>query len=93
MSTGERKSAPGSLEENRIGGFRVWSIEIDAVKLPDSLSAAEGEVAELVLAGKTNQEVAELRATSVRTVANQLASIYKKLGVNSRSELASRLAE
>ena len=46
----------------------------------------------LLLDGKSNKAIAAARATSERTVANQLASIYRKLGVNSRSELASRLS-
>jgi len=32
-----------------------------------------------------------MRSTSERTVANQLAAIYRKLGVSSRAELAARL--
>ncbi|HTQ05059.1 MAG TPA: helix-turn-helix transcriptional regulator [Polyangiaceae bacterium] len=56
------------------------------------LTDAEREVAALVAAGRSNAEVARLRATSARTVANQLASIYAKLGVTSRGELAAFLS-
>jgi DNA-binding NarL/FixJ family response regulator len=42
---------------------------------------------QLVLEGKSNQEIAKSRRTAVRTVANQVASIFRKLGVGSRSEL------
>lgn len=55
------------------------------------LSIAEREVAELVARGLTNREIAELRGTRVRTVANQVASLFRKLGVGSRVELASRI--
>ena len=56
-----------------------------------ALSAGQREVAALVLEGRSSREIAALRATSVRTVANQLAAIYRKLGVSSRAELAARL--
>jgi DNA-binding CsgD family transcriptional regulator len=56
------------------------------------LTDAEREVAALVVSGHSNSDVARIRSTSPRTVANQLASIYQKLGVGSRSELAARIA-
>lgn len=55
------------------------------------LSPAEHEVAKALLAGSTSADVAARRGTSERTVANQIASIFSKLGVNSRIELAARL--
>jgi DNA-binding NarL/FixJ family response regulator len=55
--------------------------------LPPSLTSAEqGLVLELV-AGGSNQAIAQARNTSPRTVANQVASIFRKLGVHSRLEL------
>ena len=58
-----------------------------------ALTAAEREVAELVLGGCTNAEVASRRGTSARTVANQLARIYRTLEVGSRTELCALLSE
>ena len=52
------------------------------------LTAAEEEVVGLVLAGLSNAQIARRRGTRERTVANQLASIFRKVGVASRSELA-----
>lgn len=64
-------------------------IRIDPeVRSLDALSASEREVAGLLLDGLSNAEIAEIRGTSVRTIANQVASLFKKLGVRSRSELA-----
>lgn len=60
---------------------------------PGALSEAEREVANLVLDGKTNEEIADARRTSVRTVANQLQSIYRKLGIGSRVELVTFLVD
>jgi DNA-binding NarL/FixJ family response regulator len=57
---------------------------------PD-LSEAERQVVELVLTGLSNEAIAARRGTSARTVANQLQSIYRKLGVASRLELATAL--
>jgi DNA-binding CsgD family transcriptional regulator len=54
----------------------------------DQLTKAEGDIAELVLGGARNREIALARGCSVRTVANQLQSVLRKLGVVSRAELA-----
>lgn len=93
MSADGRRGAPRSaFSEHVVDGIRVWTIEVDAVSLPKSLTEAEADVTRLVLEGLSNQAIAAARASSDRTVANQLASIYRKVGVNSRSELASLLS-
>ncbi|WP_394847853.1 LuxR C-terminal-related transcriptional regulator [Pendulispora brunnea] len=58
---------------------------------PKGLSASERAVLLGVLCGKTNAEIAQARRSSVRTVANQVASAFRKLGVSSRGELAARM--
>ena len=79
----------------RIGGDEYvvmsWPRDIDAATL-EPLTSAERAVTKLVLSGKSNSEIARQRGTSPRTVANQLASLYRKLGVRSRRELTARLA-
>jgi len=52
-----------------------------------NLSSAESDVARHILAGRSNSEIAALRRCSTRTVANQVASLFRKLGVRSRLEL------
>ena len=52
------------------------------------LSKAEAAVADLVVAGRTNREVAAHLHISVRTVEDHLGHIYTKLGVSSRTQLA-----
>ena len=47
-------------------------------------------MAELVAAGGTNREVADALSVSVHTVEADLKRIYRKLGIRSRTELASR---
>ena len=52
------------------------------------LTGAELEVGAALFEGASNQQIAAGRGSSVRTVANQVASIFRKLGVRSRGELA-----
>jgi DNA-binding NarL/FixJ family response regulator len=56
--------------------------------LPDDLTKAERDVAALVLEGLSNREIARARGTSVRTIANQVAAIFRKLKVTARVELS-----
>jgi DNA-binding CsgD family transcriptional regulator/tetratricopeptide (TPR) repeat protein len=56
-----------------------------------SLSSREREIAELVVAGKTNREIAAVLFVSEHTVRNQLVNVFAKLGISRRTELA-RLA-
>ena len=57
----------------------------------DVLTPAERMIALDAAAGLSNATIAARRRRSVRTIANQLASIYRKLGVGSRAELAAHL--
>jgi non-specific serine/threonine protein kinase len=57
-------------------------------KYPAGLSAREVEVLRLVAAGLTNAEVAGKLFLSPRTVNWHLGSIYRKLGLHSRTEAA-----
>ncbi len=59
---------------------------------PADLSKAERDVLERVTRGESNATIARARKTSVRTVANQVASILRKTGAASRFELIQRYA-
>ena len=52
------------------------------------LTPREFEIAQLVALGKTNRSIASALCVSQRTVENHLYSIYAKLGLGSRTELA-----
>ena len=52
------------------------------------LSETEAEIVELVVAGRSNKEVAEALHLSAKTVEWNLSKIYGRLGVRSRTELA-----
>jgi DNA-binding NarL/FixJ family response regulator len=54
----------------------------------DGLTPAERRVAELVVKGGTNREVAAALFLAERTVEAHLSHVYAKLGVRSRTELA-----
>lgn len=56
----------------------------------EELTSAEREVLVLVQRGMSNLQIAKLRARSVRTIANQVASLLRKTGAGSRRELAVR---
>ena len=56
------------------------------------LTEAERRIAELVVAGRSNREVATTLFLTVATVESALWKIYRKLDVRSRTELAARLA-
>lgn len=51
------------------------------------LSPAERAVLAYVIRGDSNAEIAAARRTSVRTVANQVAKLLRKLGASSRFDL------
>jgi DNA-binding CsgD family transcriptional regulator len=51
------------------------------------LSDAERAIVTSIISGKRIGAIACERGTSPRTVCNQLASVYRKLGVSSRREV------
>jgi DNA-binding CsgD family transcriptional regulator len=65
----------------------VLSFPVTVSALPDALTPAERGVVEAVLRGLSTADIARERGTSVHTVGNQLASVFKKLGVHSRLDL------
>jgi len=58
-----------------------------SVRLEASLTPAEREVIDAVLAGCPVAVIAQRRGVSPRTVVQQTGSAYEKLGVRSRAEL------
>jgi DNA-binding NarL/FixJ family response regulator len=57
------------------------------------LSAAERRVAQLVVTGKRNREIAEELGVSVKSVEWHVSHILRKLSITSRTELADALAQ
>jgi DNA-binding NarL/FixJ family response regulator len=73
--------------------YLVLSFPAPAWNLPECFTAAEREIVLGMLRGASNEAIARERCTSVRTVANQIASIFVKLRVSSRIELAHALGK
>jgi DNA-binding CsgD family transcriptional regulator len=65
---------------------------VAAARAGSGLTPAEQRVADLIASGATNREAAAALFVSVRTVETHVASVYRKLGVRTRVELARRLS-
>ncbi len=61
--------------------------------LPTSLSASERSIVNRLVEGCTRDQIARERGRSSRTVANQMAAIFAKLGTPGRRTLISKLIE
>jgi DNA-binding NarL/FixJ family response regulator len=90
-----RAGAPSALE--RTGPFEFQGRACQLLSAPIAglaqiLPPAVREVAQLHAQGSTHAEIAAHRCTSERTVANQLAIAFRRLGVSGRSGLLSYLA-
>lgn len=82
---GARRHAQAARDElARIGG---------RAPAGDGLTPSELRIASLVAEGKTNREVAAALVVAERTVESALTSVYRKLEVRSRTELARKLAD
>lgn len=74
-----------------LGSRRAMVFSFPVKVLDDHpLSPTERHVFLLLLCGFPARQIASLRETGLRTVAKQIEAVYRKLGVSSRSELASR---
>jgi DNA-binding CsgD family transcriptional regulator len=81
----------------------TWTTKLEgsvivSARRPDSalagiLSPAEMDVVRLRVDGLSHRRIADVRSTSERTIANQLASAYTKLGVSGRPELLATLVK
>lgn len=69
----------------------LWTTDHFADADDVSLSAAEQTVADALVYGASNAQIAETLGVSVNTVKFHLAAIYDKLGVHNRTEAATRL--
>ncbi len=57
------------------------------------LTSRERDIASLAAQGVSSKDIADQLFLSVRTVNNHLQNVYSKLGVGSRRELATALAD
>ena len=85
------------IEETSDLGVGMEGLAVAAAEVSDHiddprLTETERGIVSQVLRGETNAAIAKMRGTSPRTVANQIARVFKKLGVGSRAELAAYVA-
>ncbi len=87
-ATANAPAPPSGLEalESDDGELVVlcFGLQEGAVANP---TPAESDVAAHIPSGRSNSEIAAIRKSSPRTTANQIASLFYKLGVRSRLEL------
>ncbi|WP_186728763.1 tripartite tricarboxylate transporter substrate-binding protein [Sphingomonas panacisoli] len=81
------------LQSNTITAGKLVKDGIDIDFSDWKLSGAECDVAWLMLRGLPLREVADVRGTSERTVRQQAQAIYRKAGLEGRSDLAGRVLE
>jgi DNA-binding NarL/FixJ family response regulator len=80
--------APAQLSARIVDGPEPIVVVTFSLSRCSELTPAELEVARCAVAGMSNRAIARWRQSSIRTVANHIASVFRKLGVGSRAELA-----
>jgi DNA-binding CsgD family transcriptional regulator len=73
--------------------YQVVSRELGASRWESLLSPAEFEVVLLRAEGRSHAEIAALRNTSLRTIANQVGNAFRRLGLSGRSTLLAGFAQ
>lgn len=73
------------------GSLRVISIRRPDLVLAARLPPAELAVVRTLIEGESYENIAKLRGTSTRTIANQITAVFRRLKVSGRSELLLRL--
>jgi DNA-binding CsgD family transcriptional regulator len=94
MATSRRGKAIRAIDLG--GGLMLLSVTVTRPRTPDDnavLSRSEQEVVRLAARGLSNNAIAAQRSCSIHTIANQLSSAYRKLGVSGRRELRARLQQ
>jgi len=86
---GARPLAERAETELRATGARPRRVVLTGV---ESLTASERRVAELAAQGLTNREMAQTLFVTARTVEGHLTSVFRKLQLDSREQLAAALA-
>ncbi len=77
---------------DRLFAQRSISVARPDTQLAAWLAPAEHAVIALLIEGQSYAEIARARNTSIRTVANQVASGFRRVGVSGRAELLCLLA-
>ena len=91
LESGEMVLADGLALQARRSG-QQWTVStLDGPQLA-ALTVRERSVAQAYAEGKTYLQIADEQGRAPGTIRNQLASVYRKLGITSKTELVRRLA-
>lgn len=98
LANAARGQLPGPFEATIVPIHGKPRLSLLSIRRPDvnlvaELSPAERAIVELLVEARTHRQMAALRSTSARTIANQIANIYRKLGLTGRIPLVIRLAQ
>lgn len=89
-----RALSPPPGERSRLSTFTYGGERFIVLSTPlvppafESLTPSEEQVLAHVMRGMSNAAIARARQTSIHTVANQVANLFRKTGARSRVELA-----
>ena len=77
----------------KVGDERLVVLELPRVdpSTLQGLTETERAIVMRVVDGESNEHIAAERGVSPRTVANQLATVFRKLGVSGRAELVAAI--
>jgi LuxR family maltose regulon positive regulatory protein len=87
-----RQAAP-EIVDGIISSLQAESGKSPLGQLPEPLTEQELRVLDLIVAGKTNQEIADELVISVGTAKWHVHNILQKLGVSNRSQASARARE
>jgi DNA-binding CsgD family transcriptional regulator len=79
-----------AIRELEVAGGRPHRLGMTGI---DALSPSERRVAEMVVGGLTNREIAQALFVSVKAVEWHLSNTYRKLGVSSRKDVLKTFAD
>jgi DNA-binding CsgD family transcriptional regulator len=91
----QHPATSGRLSHLKLDGedYLVVSVLRPDLTFPVPLSRAEAAVIRELVAGRSHAQISDSRATSRRTVANQLATVFKKFGVSGRGAIVHQLIQ
>lgn len=85
--------APALVEPQALPYSWLICVTVPGATFLERLSPSEHAVARLSIEGRSYAQMARARRVSERTIANQLAACFRKLGVSGRSELRAKAVQ
>lgn len=86
-----RATAALSFVEHGGTLMRVIALPRPDLRLSEALPPAELSVVKSLIEGACYEDIAQMRGTSTRTIANQITTVFRRMKVSGRSELLTQL--